>query len=447
MIQLAVPIFAELVLKTLVGSVNTMMLSRVSDHAAASVAVSNQILNVILVFSTMFASGSMILANRAIGSKNQKERKEIVTLGAMLSISIGIVFGLIALVFAEPLVRMVGLEEMLIRDAAQYLRIVGGTCAVQFMMAYCSAHLRCNGRFILPMISIIGINIFNILGSFFILTDFMGIKGVAGISIVRAVSECVGFLIVLVPFVRHSGEFLTFKQLNAGKHMGEMLKTSVSLGVESFSYMMAKLVTVTFITALPATVLAAKTYAQMISSYNYLLGAAIAQASQIVIGQMVGAKEYEGSGKLAKQAAGIGLVCNLFFSVLFLVFYRRILGIFTSSEDVISIARQVMVIDVFIAIGRSQGHAYGHALKAAGCVIRPMIIAIGGIWGFSVGAGFLLSVVCGLGINGIWIGEMMDEWIRAGLLWSLWSGKKWMIKGHAVFWRKDEDNEAKRSTV
>lgn len=87
-----------------------------------------------------------------------------------------------------------------------------------------------------------------------------------------------------------------------------------------------------------------------------------------------------------------------------------------------------MAIDVLIAIGRSQGHAYGHALKAAGYVIKPMIIAILGIWGLSVGVGFILTVVCKLGIKGIWIGEMIDEWIRAGLLYSLWIRKKWIAE-------------------
>ena len=52
-LRLAIPFFVELVLKTMVGSVNTFMLSHISDHAAASVAVSNQILNIILAFSTM----------------------------------------------------------------------------------------------------------------------------------------------------------------------------------------------------------------------------------------------------------------------------------------------------------------------------------------------------------------------------------------------------------
>lgn len=145
-LRLAIPLFVELVLKTLVGSVNTLMLSRISDSAAASVAVSNQILNVILAFSTMFASGSMIITNQAIGAADQKEKKEVTVLGAIFSVSIGAVWSFITLFLAEQLVQIVGLEEALVTDAAQYLRIIGGTCVIQFMSAYCSAHLRCRGR-------------------------------------------------------------------------------------------------------------------------------------------------------------------------------------------------------------------------------------------------------------------------------------------------------------
>lgn len=427
-LRLAIPLFVELVLKTLVGSVNTLMLSRISDSAAASVAVSNQILNVILAFSTMFASGSMIITNQAIGAADQKEKKEVTVLGAIFSVSIGAVWSFITLFLAEQLVQIVGLEEALVTDAAQYLRIIGGTCVIQFMSAYCSAHLRCRGRAFLPMISTIGINVLNIVGSFFVVTTSLGAMGVIGISIVRVISECFGLAILVIPILNHSNYFLRFRQLNMKKHIGKMLKISVSFGVEGLSYMMAKLVTVTFITALPVTILSAKTYAQTISSYNYLLGAAIAQASQIVIGHMIGAKKYRESDLLIKKVAGMVFGCNLFFSLLFLLLYRNFLGVFTSSEEVIYIAHQVMAIDVLIAIGRSQGHAYGHALKAAGYVIKPMIIAILGIWGLSVGVGFILTVVCKLGIKGIWIGEMIDEWIRAGLLYSLWIRKKWIAE-------------------
>lgn len=438
--RLTIPLFVELVLKTLIGSVNTLMLSRISDSAAASVAVSNQILNVILAFSTMFASGSMIITSQAIGSANKKEEKEVTILGAIFSLSIGAVWSFITLFFSEQLVRIVGLENVLVADAAQYLRIIGGTSVIQFMSAYCSVHLRCRGRAYLPMLSTIGINILNIIGSFLVVSTSLAAIGVVGISIVRVISECFGLFILVIPLFNYPYKSLKFKQLNLKRYMGKLVKISVSFGVEGLSYMIAKLVTVAFITTLPITVLSAKTYAQTISSYNYLLGAAVAQASQIVAGHMIGAKSYKESELLIKRVAGIILGCNLFFSVMFLLLYKKLLGIFTSSDEVIYIAHQVMLIDVFIAIGRSQGHAYGHALKAAGYVIKPMIIAILGIWGLSVGAGFVLTVVCKLGIIGIWMAEMIDEWIRAGLLYSLWIRRKWITEKQN-FCERRQDNE------
>lgn len=437
--RLALPLFVELFLKTLVGSVNTLMLSRISDSAAASVAVSNQILNVIMAFSTMFASGSTIITNQAIGAENQKEEIEVTILGAIFSTSIGIVWSFITLFFAEQLVCIVGLEDILVVDAALYLRIIGGTCVIQFMSAYCSVHLRCRGWAFLPMISTIGINVLNIIGSFLVVTISLDSTGVVGISIVRVISECFGLFILLIPLFKCTFFSLKIKQLKLKRHVGKLLKICVSFGVEGLSYMMAKLITVTFIATLPITVLSAKTYVQTISSYNYLMGAAIAQASQIVAGHMIGAKSYKESELLIKKIAGIVLGCNLFFSLIFLFLYKKLMGAFTSSEEVIYIAHQLMIIDVFISIGRSQGHAYGHALKAAGYVLKPMIIAILGIWGLSVGVGFILTVLCQLGIIGIWIGEMLDEWIRAGLLYSLWIRKKWIVEEQNFSERRQGD--------
>lgn len=431
-LRLAIPFFVELVLKTMVGSVNTFMLSHISDHAAASVAVSNQILNIILAFSTMLASGTMILANQEIGAGNTKEVREVTTLGAVFSTSVGIILGMISLIFAEPFVRMLGLEEALIADAVWYLKIVGGTCVVQFISAFCSAQLRCIGKAYLAMLSTIGINLINIGGSLWVIMFWTGGRGVIGISIVRAISETVGLLFLLVPFYKYFNYFLAIRYFISWKYVGAILKTSVSFGVESLSYMLAKLITVSFITALPVEILSAKTYAQTISSYNYLLGTAFAQASQIMVGQLIGAGKDREAEWLIQKTAVIALCSNLFFSLLFLAFYKHILGIFTSSAVVIHAAHQVMKLDVLIAVGRSLGHVYGNALKATGYVLKPMIIAIIGIWGFSVGSGYLFSVTCSLGIVGIWIGEIMDEWIRAVLLAGLWLRKKWVPKRRMV---------------
>ena len=76
-LKISVPILIEDVLRTLMGTVNTFTLSRVSDSASAAVGVTNQILNVVLLVSVMMSAGVGIIENQAIGAGDEREGSRI----------------------------------------------------------------------------------------------------------------------------------------------------------------------------------------------------------------------------------------------------------------------------------------------------------------------------------------------------------------------------------
>ena len=55
LLSLSIPIVIEQVLRSLMGTINTFMLSRVSDDASAAAGVANQALNVVIMAATMLA--------------------------------------------------------------------------------------------------------------------------------------------------------------------------------------------------------------------------------------------------------------------------------------------------------------------------------------------------------------------------------------------------------
>ena len=71
--KIAVPIFVEQILRSLMGTVNTFMLSRVSDSASAAVGVASQVLNVVIIASFMMSSGTAIIENQLLGAGKNRE--------------------------------------------------------------------------------------------------------------------------------------------------------------------------------------------------------------------------------------------------------------------------------------------------------------------------------------------------------------------------------------
>ena len=77
--RLSVPIFVEAIMNTIIGSVDTIMLSSYSDDAVAAVSIANQILFLIQVLACIVTTGTSILCAQYIGAqKTEEEQNDLI---------------------------------------------------------------------------------------------------------------------------------------------------------------------------------------------------------------------------------------------------------------------------------------------------------------------------------------------------------------------------------
>ena len=425
-LRIAVPIFLEQILKSLMGTVNTFMVSRVSDSASAAVGVTSQILNVVMVASFMMSTGTAILENQMIGAGKREETARLMN-SIALSAMIGAVISAVTVIFSGQLVYAMGLSSELIEDGETYLRTVGLTCVFQFVSAMVSTHLRCHGKATEPLIVIIANNIINFAGCLMVLEGWLPFSGVRGIGISRFAAETCGVILTMVLFMRQKwGQKLRDLFRPDARMLGRLLRYGIMSGTEGICYMTAQLVTTRFITGFPTAVLSAKVYTQSVNNYAYMSGNAIGQAAQIVSGQYIGAGKKEDAYRFIRKAWVAVFVLNVIGSSLFLLFSDSIIGIFTDSSEIKAIAKTLFAVDIITCAGRSMNHSFNFGLRSAGHVFWPMLIAAVSIWTFDVGLGYLLAIVLEIGVAGIWIAQATDEWIRGLLAAFQWEKKLWM---------------------
>ena len=426
LLSLAVPILIEQILRSLMGTVNTFMLSRFSDDASAAVGVANQILNVVIIAATMLASGTAVVVNQNLGAGKNREAAHITMNSISISAAVGAVLSLVTVLFPRQLVELMGLEEKLVGDASVYLRIVGASCVIQFVSTMIATHFRCRGKAQIAMLVIVFNNVVNLSGSFLVIRDLLPVHGVSGIAAVRLASETLGLLLLIFLFTREKWDLKLRELIQIkGLYLRQITSLGFMSGMEGISFTLAQLVTTSFITALPSAVLSAKVYTQTVNNYTYMAGLAVGQAAQILAGHMIGAGETEKAYHFIRKSWLYVLGCNVIFSGLFFVFSPQIVGIFTSSDEILSIARTLFLIDIFTCVGRSFNHSYNYGLRSAGYVFWPMIIANCSIWLVSVGFGYAMTVTLGFGIVGMWIAQTADEWIRGLCAMVLWMKRKW----------------------
>jgi Na+-driven multidrug efflux pump len=175
--------------------------------------------------------------------------------------------------------------------------------------------------------------------------------------------------------------------------------------------------------------LAVRIYGRALNAFMFTLSFSMAQGGQIIIGHLMGAKEYDEIYKKCLKILRFATSSSVLIAIVFFIFSEQLLGIFTDSPDIMSTGRQVLFVFIFLEIGRAFNMVIIGALRAVGDVKFPVFVGMCTMWGFGLLGGFLLGVVFGLGVVGTVIGTAMDECIRGIIMYFRWRSRKWQKKG------------------
>jgi len=119
------PILVEMLFFTLLGTVDTLMLSRFSDTAVGSVGISNQILFLFGILVNVIALGIVVVSAQHLGAKQSEKARETITTGITGNLIVGIFFSVVVTLIGKKMLVLIGTDDVLFADAAIYLRIVG----------------------------------------------------------------------------------------------------------------------------------------------------------------------------------------------------------------------------------------------------------------------------------------------------------------------------------
>lgn len=145
LLALTWPIFIELFLHMLMGSADTLMLSRYDDNAVASVGIANQILNVIIVMFGFIATGTSILIAQYVGAKKKHSANRIAVVSIAANFGFGLILSLVLLVLAPFILKAMNIPSELIDASLIYLQIVGGFAFIQSLIMTEAAIIRSHG--------------------------------------------------------------------------------------------------------------------------------------------------------------------------------------------------------------------------------------------------------------------------------------------------------------
>lgn len=425
------PIFIELLLHMLMGNADTFMLSQYSDEAVAAVGVSNQLTTMINIMFNFVAAGTTVVVSRYIGAGKLDQAHRAAGTSIVMNMVIGLTLSVVLVLISEQALRIIGIEESLMGYAKEYLVITGSFMFVQAILLTVSAVLKSHGFTRNTMYITMGMNVVNVFGNYVAIFGPFGLPvlGVTGVAITTVISRLFGLSVMVwllyrkvrLPFTRE-----IFRPVK--NHAFSLLKIGVPAAGENLSYNLMNITMTTFIAMIGTTALVTRIYSMNLMQFIMLLSIAVSQGTQIMVARMIGAGQIDAAYRRGLNSLYIGMTSSFLMALLFRFFAGEpLLGIFTDDRDVIALGLSLLTISILLEPGRAFNLILIASLRAVGDVRFPVYMAIFSMWGICIPLGYLLGIHFGYGLVGIFIGFLVDEWVRGLCMLWRWRRRKWQL--------------------
>ncbi|ANU20652.1 MATE family efflux transporter [Planococcus plakortidis] len=428
-IVLAIPAVIENFFQTLLGFVDTYFVSQISLAAVSAVGITNAVLAIYFaLFMAIGVAANVRIAN-FLGANQPEKARHISQQSIILAIIFGILTGLATWFFAEPLLRLMGIEEEVLELGSLYFRIVGIPSVIMSLMFVMSAILRGAGDTKTPMMISIVINGINAVLDYVLIFGFLFIPelGIVGAAIATVVSRLIGSLALF--YYVNKEKVLAFRkhywQLDKG-HLLELSTLGAPAAGERLVMRAGQIVYFGFVVALGTNAFAAHQIAGNVEVFSYMIGYGFATAATILVGQQIGAGNLAEARKYAKLSTQVTVVFMTLLGAVLFFFGDWAASFFTEDPEVISDIGTALkisgVFQPFLAVLMVLTGAF----QGANNTKFPMYLTAFGMWAIRTLLVYLLGIQLEWGLAGVWIAIGIDIAFRAVVLVIQFRRDKWM---------------------
>ena len=207
---IAVPVALQNLLTTTGSMVDTMMIASLGQTEVGAVGLCAQFSSLMFAGYWGFVGGGMLFFSQYFGAKDDDgiNRSYGLTLTCMMSV--GLLFGLLALLFPEAVMRLYTDKPHIQAIGVEYLRIVGFAYPLMVFSMAMAALLRCTGRVRIPLWGSIAGVATNIFLNWVLIFGNLGAPklGVRGAALATVLAQAVSCLVVLLAALRSRHPYL-----------------------------------------------------------------------------------------------------------------------------------------------------------------------------------------------------------------------------------------------
>ncbi|MCL6602058.1 MAG: MATE family efflux transporter [Paenibacillus sp.] len=429
LVRLTWPIFLELFLFMLMGSVDTFMISSVSDNAVAGVGAANQIIAMAILVLSVIGNGAAMVVSQYLGSKKPQEAAQVIGNALTLNLAVGLILSIFLLSFGGILLQALNVTGDILVHAKSYIHIVGSFIFFQALINALAATIRTHGFTKQTMVVSMLMNVIHVIGNYILIFGHFGFPalGVEGAAISTIISRfiCLILFFLLLYRIMEVRVAWNYYIKLTKKYVLQILKIGIPSAFESITYQSCQLVFTMYITYLGAEAMATRQYALNISSYIFLFSVAVSMGTSIMVGRLVGANRPQEAYTRVFKSVKWALLATVIIDAVVIIFRVPLIGLFTDNQNIIVMGAQVILLSFFLETGRTTNLVIINSLRASGDAKFPVYMGLLSMVCMSLPLGYFLVFTLDLGLAGVWLATAADEWVRAIIMYFRWRSRAW----------------------
>lgn len=207
--------------------------------------------------------------------------------------------------------------------------------------------------------------------------------------------------------------------------LSESMRLGLPIGVQRVLDVLSWTILTGSLAALGDAQLAAHVIAIRVLMVSFLPGLAIGEATAVLVGQAVGAKDPDGAHRSWRAGVLAAAAVMLAGGLAFVLAPELLLAPFAPSAEVVSIARTLLWIAAAFQLIDAAATVTYLALDGAGDTRFTLVVSIALAWGLKLPVGIALARWGGYGAVGVWLGLTCELVVLLGVLLWRWRSRRW----------------------
>ena len=385
LISFSIPLVLSSNLQLLFNAVDVIVVGKFSgDQSLAAVGSTTALINLTINLLIGISLGANVLAGRFYATGDHEGMQNIVHTSIAFALAGGIVIGSLGIMGSGWALTAMDTPADIFGQALLYIRVYLLGMPFFMMYNYGAAILRAVGDTKRPLLFLVIAGVINAALNMILVIVFH--LGVLGVAIATVFSQMISCVLVLKCLWKTEGSYqLRFSKLRIKlPYLRQVFKIGLPAGIQSMVINFSNVLLQSSVNSFGGIAMAGYTAANNIFGFLYVTVNSFTQTCMSFTSQNYGARKLKRMDLVLRDCLILSLCVTALLSGSVFVFSEQILGIYTSSPEVIACGKEIFLYTTSTYVICALMDMFPGAMRGMGYSAVPMVLSVIGTVGMRI---------------------------------------------------------------